>query len=50
MILFMMIPMLVFSQEEENTNQSLISNNLEQNEGYQSDSYDATDKTMPNQY
>lgn len=46
----MMIPILVFSQEEENTNQSLISNNLEQNEGYQPDSYDAMDKIIPNQY
>jgi hypothetical protein len=46
----MLISMEVFSQEEESANQSLISNNLEQNEGYQLDNYDASDRAIPNQY
>lgn len=46
----MLISMEVFSQEEESANQTLISNNLEQNEGYQLDNYDASDRAIPNQY
>jgi hypothetical protein len=46
----MMIFIKAFSQDEETANQSMISNNLERNEGYQSDNYDASDKVIPNQF
>lgn len=38
-----------FSQDEENTNQILVTNNLEHNEGYQPDNYDAPEIIFPNQ-
>ena len=39
-----------YSQDEESTSQLLITNNMENNEGYQSDNYNATEKAIPNQY